>query len=45
MSPLDHAPDDSEFELILPKGYSEKFMEKVANLPEKRAHFSGATTT
>ncbi|HVQ65015.1 MAG TPA: LysM peptidoglycan-binding domain-containing protein, partial [Terriglobia bacterium] len=28
-------PDDSEFELILPKGYSEKFMEKVANLPEK----------
>ena len=28
-------PDDSEFELILPKGYSEKFMDKVANLPEK----------
>ena len=28
-------PDDSEFELILPKGYSEKFQDKVANLPEK----------
>src|SRR6185503_8353014 len=28
-------PDDSEFELVLPKGYSEKFMDKVANLPEK----------
>ena len=26
-------PDDSEFELILP-GYSEKFTEKVASLPE-----------
>ena len=27
-------PDDSEFELILPKGYSGKFTEKVASLPE-----------
>jgi len=27
-------PDDSEFELILPKGYSDKFNEKVASLPE-----------
>jgi len=27
-------PDDSEFELILPKGYSSKFDEKVASLPE-----------
>jgi membrane-bound lytic murein transglycosylase D len=27
-------PDDSEFELILPKGYTEKFTEQVASLPE-----------
>jgi membrane-bound lytic murein transglycosylase D len=27
-------PGDSEFELILPKGYSDKFNEKVASLPE-----------
>jgi membrane-bound lytic murein transglycosylase D len=27
-------PDDSEFELILPKGYSEKFLDKVASLPD-----------
>jgi membrane-bound lytic murein transglycosylase D len=27
-------PDDAEFELILPKGYTDKFNEKVASLPE-----------
>ncbi len=27
-------PDDPEFELILPKGYADKFTEKVATLPE-----------
>ena len=27
-------PDDSEFELILPKGYSEKFVEKVVSMPD-----------
>lgn len=28
-------PDDSEFELVLPRGYSEKFAEKVVPMPEK----------
>jgi membrane-bound lytic murein transglycosylase D len=27
-------PDDSEFEFILPKGYSEKFLDKVVSLPD-----------
>ena len=27
-------PDDSDFELILPKGYSEKFLDKVASMPD-----------
>jgi membrane-bound lytic murein transglycosylase D len=29
-------PDDSEFQLILPKGYGEKFNEKIASLPESK---------
>jgi membrane-bound lytic murein transglycosylase D len=29
-------PDDPEFELILPKGYGEKFSEKIASLPQSQ---------
>ena len=29
-------PDDSEFQLILPKGYGEKFNEQVSSLPESK---------
>jgi len=29
-------PDDPEFQLILPKGYSEKFNQQVASLPESK---------
>jgi membrane-bound lytic murein transglycosylase D len=29
-------PDDSEFELILPKGYAEKFNQEIASLPDSK---------
>jgi membrane-bound lytic murein transglycosylase D len=29
-------PDDPDFQLILPKGYTEKFNEKIASLPESK---------
>jgi hypothetical protein len=29
-------PDDPDFQLVLPKGYSEKFNEQIASLPESK---------
>ena len=29
-------PDDPDFQLILPKGYAEKFIEQIASLPESK---------